>query len=149
MLPLYHGILGAAISIILLLAFPQIGWLGASIIFLSSILLDFDHYLYYAIKKRDLSLKRAYAYFIRLRRYGIDNEDYAYKRPILIFHGIEFCIILLLLSIFSKFFLWVFIGFMIHMLLDYLEMIASKQPMYFKFSQIYVLARNKSKNKGI
>ena len=144
MLPKTHIFLGAIISFFILMIFPQIGWLNALIIFLSSVILDVDHCLYYAVKKRDLSLKRAYSYFVMLRNKGYCNSS-LYKQPILIFHGIEFCLVLLVLSIFSSFFLWILIGFLIHMVLDYTEAFYFHQSLASKFSQIYALARNKNR----
>jgi len=145
MFPKTHIMAGAILSSLIFIIFPEIGWFNAAIIFASSVLIDFDHYLYYAVKKRDLSLKRAYNYFIRLRSCSLENKESNYKYPLLIFHGIEFCLFLLILSIFSNFFWWVFIGFVIHMLLDYLETLILGRNITFKLSQIYVLVRNKNK----
>jgi len=46
MTPRYHFIIGAIVSLLLWLH-PEINYITASIIFLSSILIDFDHYIYY------------------------------------------------------------------------------------------------------
>ena len=92
MLPKYHITLGAIVSLIIYLFFP-ITIFQAIVIFLSSFLIDCDHYLYYFLKTKDFSFKKAVKYNIKNRERQIslpfDKKNY-YKRPILIFHGIEF-----------------------------------------------------------
>ena len=61
MYPKHHILLGFIFSVFVFILFPKIGILGVSIIFLSSFLIDVDHYIGYAIRKRDL-----YTILIRL-----------------------------------------------------------------------------------
>ena len=63
MLPKVHIIVGGIISILLYLLFP-ITILEVSLIFLSSFLIDFDHYLLYVVNKKDFSLKKSFRWFI-------------------------------------------------------------------------------------
>ena len=65
MYPTQHLLLGIIFSLVLLFLFPQIGFLGASIIILSTVLIDVDHYVYYVYKKKDLSLKNSYNWIIK------------------------------------------------------------------------------------
>src|SRR3989344_2064766 len=95
MLPKYHALLGFIFSAIVFLIFPQIKLIGALIIFLSSFLIDVDHYLYYIIIKKDFSLKNAYNYHLDIRN---NNK----KGKIRLFHTAEFLIVLLILSFFYK-----------------------------------------------
>ena len=139
MVPLIHFLLSLIIAV---LVYPIFGW-AVLMIFIGGVLIDVDHYLYYALKKKDLSLRRAYRYFVRLRERSIKGKTLNIKYPILIFHGIEFCIILLVLSIFSSFFWRVLIGIIIHLALDYTETLISGRSISFKLSQIYVIASNK------
>ena len=60
MLPKQHLFYGAIFALALFLIFPEIGLIGGLLIFFSTVLIDFDHYIYYVIKKKDLSLKNAY-----------------------------------------------------------------------------------------
>ena len=60
MLPKYHILFGIPFVLICWYLFPQIGILGALIIYFSSFLIDVDHYIYYAFAEKDLSLKNAY-----------------------------------------------------------------------------------------
>ena len=149
MLPKSHIILGAISTLALrLLLFAKINFFYAIIIFLSTFLIDFDHYLYYAAKKKDLSLKRAYAWFVKHRdqiRSLKPSEREKYKRGIFIFHGIECIALLALLTYIHPLFAFVLIGVIIHMLFDFIDLYTSKEPMYIKVSQIYVYMRNRGK----
>ncbi|MBI2043137.1 hypothetical protein HYT25_01995, partial [Candidatus Pacearchaeota archaeon] len=101
MYPRQHLVLGILFSLILFVNFPQIGFAGFFIVILSTFLIDVDHYIFYAAKKRDLNLKRAYSWFVKFiekRKKLSTKERKKYKHHILIFHGIEFWIILGLLS---------------------------------------------------
>ena len=61
----YHITIGLIATLIILLAFPPIGWFYALIIFLASFLIDFDHYLWYAVKKGDWNPFNAYRWMIK------------------------------------------------------------------------------------
>ena len=149
MLPKTHILVGFIVSLSLFMLLPQIGLLGALIIFLSSFLIDFDHYLYYVLKQKDHSLRRAYYWFIDQGRYfkklsRIEQDKY--KRVIMIFHGVECWVILLLLLIFvNKVFLFILVGIAIHMILDFMDLIKRNQPLHIKTSQIYTHIKNKKR----
>lgn len=127
MLPKYHILLGFILSLLLFLIFPSINWIGAVIIFLSSFLIDVDHYIHYVFKKRDLNLGKAYNWYIfRQKKLLSLSRNQRNKIPghFLFLHGIEPLLILLLLGIFlSKYFLYILIGFAFHLLLDVLYQI--------------------------
>ena len=122
MLPKSHILLGFIFSLILFIIFPKIGIIGFVIIFFSSFLIDVDHYIYYVFKKRDLSLKNAYSWFIQKRKKYLAlsrkkrNEVYL---EIHFLHGVEILIILFLLGLFvHKYFCYILIGFAFHLFLD-------------------------------
>jgi len=147
MIPKYHIIFGAILSLIIYLLFP-ITLFQTTIIFLSSFLIDFDHYLYYFLKTKDASLKNAEKYFLKSKKYFLSlnpKERKNYKRHILIFHSIGFWIFLIFLSYFNKIFLFVLAGTMFHMFLDFIELIYFKEPLYIKLSSLYVYITNKNK----
>jgi len=94
------------------------------IFFFASILIDFDHYLYYIIEEKDLSLKRAYNWFkinraklIKLPR----EERRKHAKGILIFHGLEPIFLLAILSYFYYPLLFLSLGFFIHIIEDEIE----------------------------
>ncbi|MEK6830589.1 MAG: hypothetical protein AABX77_01010, partial [Nanoarchaeota archaeon] len=67
MLPKYHIIIGLIASIAIYLIF-NLTIFQASIIFLSSFLIDADHYLLYIFRKKDFSLINSIKYFKERRR---------------------------------------------------------------------------------
>jgi len=123
MLPQEHFIYGFFLSGFLFLIFPYVKLFGFLLIVLSTVLLDSDHFLYYIIKKKDFSLTNAYGFFRN------NNEKFnalpASKRAEYFgswsfFHGIEWLIILVLLTFYiSEYFGFLFIGISFHLLLDY------------------------------
>ena len=147
MLPKYHIIIGAITTTIIAFIFP-LTYIQLITIFLSSFLIDVDHYLLYVFKTKDYSLKNSRKYFFKRRKRWIklsNKEKKQYKRPIYIFHGIESWILLITLSLYTKLIWFVLIGFLIHIILDYIEIIYLKDSFYSKFSQLYVYLTNKKK----
>ncbi len=148
MLPKSHILFGFLFSIILFFIFPQINHTAFLIIFLASFLIDVDHYLYFVFKKRKLSLKKAYNWFIERRKkwQSLSKEDVKkYKQTIILFHGIEFILIFFFLSFSHILFFWALIGILFHFILDFYELIKEDFPLYVKMSQIYVYITNKNK----
>lgn len=142
MLPKYHILLGFVFSLALFLIFPSIKLIDAAIIFLSSFLIDADHYIYYILKKKNLSLGKAVNYFLEKRRklakLNIKKRNEFYS-GFCFLHGIEILIILFIAGLFiSKYFLLIFIGFTFHLFLDLLEEI-HKELRLDKISVIYDL----------
>ena len=120
MLPKSHILIGIIISG-LLYFLNIVPLLPVVMIFLSSILIDVDHYLYYIFQEKDVSLKKAYKwYLMRLKKYRklSNKEKDKHKNFLLIFHGIEPLLIIYILSIYFPVLFWVFIGFIIHLITD-------------------------------
>src|SRR3989344_7888189 len=92
MLPKHHILLGFIFSLVTFFLFSQIGTLGGVVIFLSSFLIDFDHYIYYIFKKKDFSLKRAYLWY-KEKGEKIDRTKINLRKNYFVahyyFHGIE------------------------------------------------------------
>ena len=59
MLPKWHILFGAIFSMLVYFIF-NINLFQVSLIFLASIFIDFDHYLFYVFRKKDFNLKRVY-----------------------------------------------------------------------------------------
>ena len=140
MYPKQHIIFGLIFATVLFFLFPQIGLIGFSIIFLSSFLIDVDHYLFYVFYKKDCSLRNAYKWFVKLDRKFKNfskEKKKKIKYPPLIFHGIEALIILIVLLFFSKIFLYVLIGFLFHEFLDIISLVRGGYSLNHSGSQIY------------
>ena len=121
MLPKTHILLSLFLAIGLFSFFPSIGIFGAALIFLSGFLIDFDHYVFYVLEKRDFSLKRAYKWFLikntQMKKLPAE-ERIKHKNDLLLLHGIEPLIILSLLSIIWFPFIFILVGFSFHLILD-------------------------------
>ncbi|MDO8528973.1 MAG: hypothetical protein Q7S06_03745 [Nanoarchaeota archaeon] len=124
MLPHEHLISAIIFSGIFFLISPSIGFLGVLLIILSAVLVDVDHYIFYAVKKRDLSLVNAYKWYQsnRVRTHHLSRKE---KSKIYFgfhfLHGIEiFAIIYLLYAYVNPVFLYVMMGYSLHFFGDLL-----------------------------
>jgi len=140
MRPKQHIIFGLIFSLIIFLIFPKIKLIGFLIIFLSSVLIDVDHYLFYVFKTRDFNLRRSYKWFLRYEeKFKEISKEERKKIPSVLFflHGFEILAVIILLSIFvSDWFLFVFVGFSFHLFLDVLYLYLKKLR-FDKISLIY------------
>jgi len=125
MLPHKHFVYGIVFSLILVIIMPQIGFIGVSLIVLSGVLIDFDHYIYYLLKKRDFSLINAFNSFRTNRKKFLSlplEKRAQYHGGLCVFHGFESLIIALILTfLISEYFGFVFIGMASHLFMDYIE----------------------------
>jgi len=134
MLPRWHILLGFLFSLLVYIIFPQISLINLSLVFLSSFLIDFDHYLVAVIKTKNISLFNAFAYFKKLdkeeqlrRKKGIKQRG-----PLMIFHTIEFHILILLAAIFiTPLFYAILTGMIFHSLLDIIDL-RSREYLYHR-----------------
>ncbi len=122
MLPIKHFILGVAVAVAIYFLFPEVTILGLVIIVLSNVLIDVDHYVYHAVKKKDLSLVRAYKWY-QLNRVKTHHLSRKEKSKIYFgfhfFHGIEIlAIIYLLYAYVNNIFFYVMIGYSLHFVSD-------------------------------
>ncbi len=147
MQPKWHILIGFIVSYILVYFF-NFSLLAGMIIFLSSFLIDFDHVIRYIFLKKDINPKKFWNWSMNSKKSWCSlscNQKRKIKFPIFFFHGIEFWIIILILAIFSPFFLWILIGILIHMIADISFLIYNHDPLYFKLSTIYTIITNKNK----
>jgi hypothetical protein len=147
MLPKTHAILKAIFSILLYVLFHT-SLFNVLIVFLSSFLIDFDHYLWFLYRKKSFNLKKAYFWFKEKRKKWLElskKEREKHRRAYLIFHSIEFWMLLLFLSFFNKIFLFILLGVLFHMIFDYIEIFYVKEKFYFKLSLIWIYLKNKDK----
>ncbi|GBE20391.1 hypothetical protein BMS3Abin17_01132 [archaeon BMS3Abin17] len=141
MYPKIHIIYGAIFSLLLLVIYPPIGLIGFSLIFLSSFLIDTDHYLYYVFRKKDWNLKHAYSWFVKgdkMMKALKQNKRINFYTGFYFFHGLETFFLLILLSVFvSKYFFLMLIGVSFHLILDMVDEIKRKKGRIDKISIIY------------
>lgn len=122
MLPRSHIILGAVFTFLIWIIDKNTPWYFLMVVFLSSFLIDFDHYLASIIKsKKFLSLKESLEYH-RLKGIQQVKDKQKGKRKkgdFHFFHTIEFHALIGILGIFFPFFMYVFIGMIFHSFIDF------------------------------
>ena len=140
-----HIILGGIFSLFLYLLFPQIGLPGASLIFLSSVLIDVDHYFYYVGKNKTINPKTAYNWFysnyLKRKKFSREQRN-KLKNNFLAFHGLEFLFFIFSLSLIFKNFFFVLTGLSFHLFLDILHQ-KTYQDRIDKVSLIYDTIKSK------
>lgn len=109
------------------ISFPIPLW-GIVLVFASSVLIDFDHYLWYVVKKKDWSLKNAYN-FLRYTDHG---------KTLMVFHTVEFLVLTAILSYWWIGFFYIFTGMIFHSALDIMEM-GRRNLKYREFFLVRVL----------
>ncbi len=140
MLPKFHIVTGLIFSIILYLLFPSLNLGELIAVFLASFLIDFDHYIYYVIKKRNFSIKRAYNWFKEKGKKFSNIPGKERKKYILtlsFFHGLEWVILFFILGkLFYSIFYFVAIGMLFHLIFDWINSLTVLKR-FFKFSIIF------------
>jgi hypothetical protein len=122
MRPKAHFFIGIIFIIFLHFIFPQITFLNLMIILFSSVLIDVDHYFYYIAKTKNFSLIKCYQWFDSHLRKTLAlplSERKKIHSGFYIFHGVEMLVITFLLGIFvSQLFIFIFVGFFLHFVVD-------------------------------
>ena len=120
MIPRWHILFGALFTILIILVAPQIKTVYLALIFFSSILIDFDHYVVSVLRTKKLRLKHSFEY----HRLSTKREIKEMKRGIKkrgdfhLFHTIEFHVLIGLLAVLFTPFFYIFIGMVFHSLID-------------------------------
>jgi len=150
MYPKQHLILGFFFALILFLIFPEIDFFGFLIIVSASVLIDFDHYVYYIYKKGDFSLKNAYNWYVKNgeKFFSLpENKRANIKFGFCFLHGIEVIVLIFILFFFFKYNFLIFIstGLIFHQFLDAVELSRKKLPLHKVLSITYYLIYAKNK----
>lgn len=128
MLPRWHIIIGAIFTILIWIATPQINFLYILLLFLSTFLIDFDHYLCSALKTKKLGLFHSFEYHKEMQKK--QNRDKAKgireRGDFHLFHTVEFHILVGLLGFLWIEFFYVFLGMIFHSLLDVYSLLTDK-----------------------
>jgi len=133
MYPQNHILIGILFS---LMIFPIFGIIPAIVAFLSSFLIDFDHYTSYVFQnksKRDFSLKKAFDWHVK----RIWEKQKV--KPFTFFHFVEILFIIFFIGIKIEIFLYVFLGFAIHIPFDIYYEIKLRKFRLEKYSLLFYL----------
>jgi len=141
MMPNKHIFFGIMFSILFFILGIPITYIV--LIIATSILIDIDHALYYIIRFKKINPIEMNRYF--MADACLENNDNLL--PVLIFHNFETLMLLVILSIFFPIVLSIFIGVLIHMILDWKAMPTLRYPPIIKLSLILVLLENKRRSK--
>ena len=128
----YHFIVSLVLSILL---FPFFKF-NVIYIMVGGFLIDIDHYLWYILKYKNFSIKNTY----KLSK----NNKILYRLHI--FHLIEVLILCIILSFFSKIFLLITIGLVIHHAMDFYHMIYNLGKLNLRvhsIAQLWMIKKNK------
>lgn len=144
MRPIFHFLTSLVISSILILMHWR--WWQIFLFFVGAFFIDVDHYFYFVCKAKSWNLKKAYKWFITFeRKLPKTGEKYEF---LLIFHTIEVFIFLLAFSfiLFDVFFP-VFLGFIIHNIIDIIHGIEIRKKIRYKraYSLIVYIVKNRKK----
>ena len=125
MLPRGHVLLGTIFTLIFWIVLPETGLLFLALVFLSSFLIDFDHYAASVLKMRELSLKRSFVYHKVMQRAEEKERARGIRRrgDFHLFHTIEFHIAILGLGYLWVGFFYIFAGMVFHSLVDLIYLI--------------------------
>lgn len=131
MFPRWHILLGFIFAAVLWAFFPATAWYYILIIFLSSFLIDFDHYMVFVWKKGGWSLRGALNYYETQRRIQIEEQRRGIfrKSDFHLFHTLEFHAAVLALGFVYPVFMYVLAGMVFHSLTDLIHL-AYEQEIY-------------------
>ena len=147
MLPKWHILFGLIFSS-LIYFFGIATITQTTIVFLASILIDLDHYFRFVIIKGDFSPKNFWKWSMEKRKKWLSMsivERRKKKYPLYIFHSIEFLLLTFILTIFYFPLIYLLIGFLFHLIFDYVDMIKKSGHFLNKFSLLILLKRNKKR----
>ena len=120
MLPRWHIFLGMVFTFLIWILMPETNIYYLSLVFLSSFMIDFDHYMCSVMKTGTFSLKRAFVYHKKeaIKQERERNKGIRRRGDFHLFHTLEFHALLFLIGIYFTPFLYIFIGMTFHSILD-------------------------------
>ncbi len=120
MLPRYHIIFGAIFSILIWITAPQLNYVYVILLFLSTFLIDFDHYMCSVLKTKKLGLFHSFKYHEKIKKQELAEKTRGLKQrgDFHLFHTVEFHILVGLLGLLWIGFFYIFLGMAFHSLLD-------------------------------
>ncbi len=141
-----HILYGALFTIILYFLLPEINTINLLLIWFSSVLIDFDHYIYYMYKKKDFNLKNAYKFFKlkqdKFRLLPKEKREEFYG-GIFFLHSLEVLIILFIIGLYFESIFFIFIGFGFHLILDLIHNVVFYKRRMDKLSLIHDMRKFK------
>ncbi|MBI2650792.1 hypothetical protein HYX04_05800 [Candidatus Woesearchaeota archaeon] len=129
-------------SLILVAAlYPFFGW-SVLFILMGGVLIDADHYFWYVYTYKNFNIVKSYKFFIKNLKI---NDFTNVEGAVLIFHTIEFLLVMVLFSFYNKFLLLFTIGLLSHYLLDFIWFYFILKRFILNHSIIWWIVNNKHK----
>lgn len=143
-----HIVLGAVLAALITIVF-DLSILEGTIIYAASILIDIDHYFWYAKETKDKNPLNAIRWYVshgsRWKEMP-EKKRREYKRGAYIFHNwVCWTILIVLGYVVNPIFYLVLVGFAIHIVPDLIVLAYEGGPIMQKISMGYILKRNKGK----
>lgn len=130
MIPPYHFIASLLLSIVL---YPFYG-INSFFVLVGGFLPDLDHYLWYIYHFKDFNLLNAYKFYVKV----VKERSYSkQKKCIIIFHTIEFLILIAILAFYSKIFFIILIGLLFHYAIDTITVLFIHKGTFVVYSVIW------------
>jgi hypothetical protein len=151
MRPRAHLIFGSIFALTCYFLLDVVGFNEAFIIWIASwIIIDLDHAIRYSIKTGSFSPLKFWKW--SQERHEEWKRIPHHKRrlrqhPIFILHGIEALVVLFLLGLKWDIFNWILIGFIFHLIFDWINLYIENENISYKMSVIWVFWRNCGKKK--
>jgi hypothetical protein len=125
MLPRWHIFLGAIFTALLWFFIPNISLIYLALVFLSSFLIDFDHYVASGLKTGRWKLGDSFEYHKKLviQEKKEIAQGIRKKSDFHLFHTIEFHFLVGILSTIWSGFFFIFLGMIFHSLLDVISLL--------------------------
>ena len=121
------------------------------ILFLSTwFFIDLDHVVLYILETKNFHPRKFLEHHAieKSQRSSLSEEEKLKQEfPHFFLHGIEFLILLIILSFLNETFLFILIGFLFHLILDCICMFHDEENILFKLSQTYTYIKNKKAKK--
>ena len=142
MKPRWHILFGVILTALFWIASPKINLLYLTLLFLSTFLIDFDHYVCAVKNTKKWGLSCAFEYHekTKIEEKRLIAKGIKKKGDFHIFHTIETHILIGILSLFWGGFFYIFLGMVFHSLLDVYSMMYEKNlhvREFFFFKWIY------------
>lgn len=122
------------------LFFPIFGW-NSLLILVGGVLIDADHYIYYVFKFKKFNPFECNKYFTEDSK---KSDYHMFDGLMLVFHTLEFLIVMIVLSFYSKLALALTIGIASHHLLDFIWLYFFLKRFILNHSLIWWLIKSNS-----
>jgi hypothetical protein len=117
--------------------YPIFQWKAIFVLF-GGVLIDSDHYLWFVLKYKKLSIRDAYRHYMK----GLEEHDFKdHFGILLIFHCVEFLALIVILSFYSVFVFLFAIGVILHYSLDLIFLFTVPKSFIADYSIIKWLIR--------